>query len=321
MPNRIAILYACSLLFAGAGRANAQVASSPFPLISGKDAPLTLKLKDLDSTWRVFSASGSSYENLLASAMSGGTATRIFTKGDTVTVGADVFLVTYKPEPPDMAAMFSGGKPTPPKPLTPNSVVRLSLLNLHALTAMDGIRVFDMKEVSAPNPSALQIISQMSSGSGDDAAGLLPEGSAAPDFVVSDDKGSPVKLSAYRGKVVVLDFWSTWCGPCQESLPGTNAIAAKYASKNVVVLGVNVWDTKDAFHRWLPKHKALGSIKFAIDTPQTAERRRVEAVSRDGHTHTVRDRPKGANCESAGRILAGRGRPYEPNQNGACARG
>jgi thiol-disulfide isomerase/thioredoxin len=247
--------------------AHAQVASAPFPLLSGKEAPLTLKLKDLDSSWRVFTASSSSYENILASAMSGGAGNRIFTKGDTVTVGTDVFLVTYKADPPDMASLFGGGGPPKPKPLTLNTILRLSLLNLHALSAMDGIRVFDLKEITAaPTPSPLQLFGQSAGATTAAEPALLKEGGTAPDFVVQDDKGTAVKLSDYHGKVVVLDFWSTWCGPCQESLPGTNALAAKYAAKGVVVLGVNVWDKKDAFHDWLPKHKALSSIKFAIDT-------------------------------------------------------
>lgn len=94
---------------------------------------------------------------------------------------------------------------------------------------------------------------------------LLSNGTVAPDFTVQDRNGKPLRLSDYRGKVVVLDFWSTWCGPCQSSLPSTNAVAEKYLKKNVVVIAVNVWDTKEAFDAWLPNHKTYDSIKFAID--------------------------------------------------------
>lgn len=94
---------------------------------------------------------------------------------------------------------------------------------------------------------------------------LLASGTAAPDFTVQDKSGSPLTLSAYRGKVVVLDFWATWCGPCQRSLPHTNAVAKQFAGKDVVVLAVNVWDSKTAFDGWLPKHPEYDAITFALD--------------------------------------------------------
>lgn len=94
---------------------------------------------------------------------------------------------------------------------------------------------------------------------------LLANGAAAPDFTVNDKDGKPVKLSDYRGKVVVLDFWATWCGPCMQSLPHTTDVAKKYADKNVVVLAVNVWDAQDKFDAWLPKHPEYSALTFAID--------------------------------------------------------
>ena len=94
---------------------------------------------------------------------------------------------------------------------------------------------------------------------------LLAAGTPAPDFMVQDKAGSPVKLSDYHGKVVVLDFWATWCGPCQRSLPHTNEVAKQFADKGVVVLAVCVSDTKAAFDGWLPKHPEYDSITFAID--------------------------------------------------------
>lgn len=97
---------------------------------------------------------------------------------------------------------------------------------------------------------------------------LLAAGTDAPDFTVQNKSGSPLKLSDYKGKVVVLDFWATWCGPCQRSLPHTNEVAGKFADKNVVVLAVNVWDTKIAFDGWIPKHPEYSSITFALDPTQ-----------------------------------------------------
>lgn len=94
---------------------------------------------------------------------------------------------------------------------------------------------------------------------------VLASGTTASDFTVQDKDGKPVKLSDYKGKTVVLDFWATWCGPCQSSLPHTTAMARKYADKNVVVLAVNVWDTPAAFQSWLPKHPEYAPLHFAID--------------------------------------------------------
>ena len=94
---------------------------------------------------------------------------------------------------------------------------------------------------------------------------LLAAGVPAPDFTVQDKADSPVKLSDYKGKVIVLDFWATWCGPCQMSLPHTNEVAKQFADKGVIVLAVCVSDTQAAFDGWLPKHPEYDSIMFAID--------------------------------------------------------
>ncbi len=94
---------------------------------------------------------------------------------------------------------------------------------------------------------------------------LLAPGADAPDFTVQDKSGAPVKLSDYKGKTVVLDFWATWCGPCQMSLPHTNAVAKKFADQGVVVLAVNVFDTKEAFQGWLPQHPEYSALKFVLD--------------------------------------------------------
>ena len=247
-----------------------QTQTGAFPLLDGKTTPLTLKIKDLDSSWRVFSAPSSSTEGILGMFGAGGN--KVFTKGETVSVANEVFLVAYKADPPDMASLMAGGGMPKAKPLTLDTVIRLSLLNLHALNSMDGIHVFDAKGLMAENDatSSTDIINvraapiQSAQPAGE--AVLLKNGSKAPDFEVRDDSGNPVKLSAYRGKVVVLDFWATWCGPCQESLPKTNQVAAKYAGKDVVFLGVNVWDKQTEFHKWLPDHKSFNAIKFAIDT-------------------------------------------------------
>jgi peroxiredoxin len=62
----------------------------------------------------------------------------------------------------------------------------------------------------------------------------------AADFALSDLDGKVVKLSDYRGRVVILDFWATWCPPCVAEIPHLNELAAKYGEKGLTVIGVSV---------------------------------------------------------------------------------
>ncbi len=70
----------------------------------------------------------------------------------------------------------------------------------------------------------------------------------APDFTARvvanglEPSQETLKLSALRGKPVILDFWATWCGPCQAESPIVNAISQRYRDKGLVVIGVNTSD-------------------------------------------------------------------------------
>lgn len=72
-----------------------------------------------------------------------------------------------------------------------------------------------------------------------------PLGHLAPDFELSGNGATTVKLSALRGKVVYLDFWASWCGPCRQSFPWMNDLQSKYGSRGLQIVGVNL-DAKDA---------------------------------------------------------------------------
>jgi cytochrome c biogenesis protein CcmG/thiol:disulfide interchange protein DsbE len=61
----------------------------------------------------------------------------------------------------------------------------------------------------------------------------------APDFVLQDGGGKEVRLSDYRGKVVALNFWATWCGPCKVEVPWLNQLEMEHAKQRFAVIGIS----------------------------------------------------------------------------------
>ena len=75
-------------------------------------------------------------------------------------------------------------------------------------------------------------------------------GAAAPDFTVQDSE-QKIALNQFRGQVVVLNFWATWCLPCNEELPSLMTMQDRTSAKGVVVLGISIDVDGDAYHRFL----------------------------------------------------------------------
>jgi peroxiredoxin len=69
---------------------------------------------------------------------------------------------------------------------------------------------------------------------------------AAPDFTIADLDGHKVKLSSYKGKVVVLNFWGTWCEPCKAEMPSLNKLYLEHRDKGLVVLAVSIDPSEQA---------------------------------------------------------------------------
>ena len=102
-----------------------------------------------------------------------------------------------------------------------------------------------------------------SSKAGKDFAGILYDdgptsvGAIAPDFVENDVNDRPVKLSDFKGKYVLLDFWASWCGPCRAENPNVVKAYNKYKDKNFTVLSVSL-DQSGKKDAWLAAIKADG---------------------------------------------------------------
>jgi len=62
----------------------------------------------------------------------------------------------------------------------------------------------------------------------------------APDFALSNLEGKTIRLSDFKGKVIILDFWATWCPPCRAEIPHFNKLHQIYSDKGLAVVGISV---------------------------------------------------------------------------------
>jgi thiol-disulfide isomerase/thioredoxin len=104
-----------------------------------------------------------------------------------------------------------------------------------------------------------------------DPAAAAPElkaevGSPAVAFKLKDAKGNEVSLESLKGRVVLLDFWATWCGPCRAAMPSIQKLHERFADKPVTVIGMNCWEQKDeAAVAYMEKKKFTYTLLLKAD--------------------------------------------------------
>lgn len=103
------------------------------------------------------------------------------------------------------------------------------------------------------------------------APAALAPATAAPDFTLRSADGGNLRLGELRGRVVLVNFWATWCGPCKIEMPHLNRIYEKYRSAGFVLLGVNI----DEDPRQAAAMAQRMGLKFPVllDTDKAVSRR------------------------------------------------
>lgn len=92
-------------------------------------------------------------------------------------------------------------------------------------------------------------------------AHAVEPGTPAPDIALGGSP-APVSLQSLKGKVVYVDFWASWCGPCRQSFPWMNAMQAKYAGKGLRIVGVNLDASRSDADKFLAEVPAAFSVAF-----------------------------------------------------------
>jgi peroxiredoxin len=163
------------------------------------------------------------------------------------------------------------------------------------------------------------------------AAGVKEEKDrkSAPDFELKDADGRTVRLSDYRGKVVLLDFWATWCGPCKIEIPWFKEFQRKYKDRGLEIIGVSMdedgWEVVKPFVSELGINyrivignddtaRLFGGVDalpttFVIDRDGKIAATHVGLASKGDIEHGIQEllETKGRNAGDRGRALLARG--------------
>jgi thiol-disulfide isomerase/thioredoxin len=105
-------------------------------------------------------------------------------------------------------------------------------------------------------------------------------GQVAPVYVLRDDRGNEASLAAYRGRVVVMNLWASWCPPCREEMPDLQRLADAYRKDGVVVIGVDQGESPEraqlfarslhiSYPIWVDPDQRYGRVYAALGLPTT----------------------------------------------------
>jgi thiol-disulfide isomerase/thioredoxin len=125
------------------------------------------------------------------------------------------------------------------------------------------------------------------------SARALDPGDVPPAIDLPDQTGRKVEWAALKGKVVLVDFWASWCGPCKDEMPVLEALHKKHAGQGLVIVGVNIDSSSKKMNRFLERTPA--SFRIVHDRKLVVANRYVPEtmptsylIGRDGvvrHVH------------------------------------
>jgi len=123
-----------------------------------------------------------------------------------------------------------------------------AMSGMNTLATFSGVKAdptMDEKTFSTAAPADFKKQDMAAEADQQGPAMKVKAGDAALEFKLMDLAGKEVTLASLKGKVVLLDFWATWCGPCVKAMPSIQKISEDYKGKDVVILGVNTWERKE----------------------------------------------------------------------------
>jgi len=91
-------------------------------------------------------------------------------------------------------------------------------------------------------------------------------GAPAPQFQLNSNNGKPLSLADLKGRIVLVNFWASWCGPCRKEMPLLEQLNRQYRSKGVTLVGVNVEPDSAAATDWLKATPVSFPILFDVDS-------------------------------------------------------
>lgn len=83
----------------------------------------------------------------------------------------------------------------------------------------------------------------------------MREGNPAPEFTFQNEKGKTINIKKLKGKIIVLDFWASWCGPCRKEIPNVKKVYAEYKDKGIQFLSVSIDAKKEAWTKALKEEQ------------------------------------------------------------------